>query len=240
MSKHQQLKKYIDHHADKIGKVVYFDTKRHNLLPLDLTGASPEPDAATIASTFELSDWIFKTLKEKKSKYYVGGYFENRLLYANRDLFNTAGEPRTVHLGIDIWGDAGTMVSLPMEGIVHSFQDNKGNGNYGPTIILEHDLDGLKLYSLYGHLNEESLLGLYEGLPIKQGETLGEIGAADENGNWPPHLHFQLMFDMQGKKGDYPGACRVSEKEAYLQNIPDPNLILQFPATAIINQENRF
>ncbi|RYZ44700.1 MAG: peptidase M23, partial [Chitinophagaceae bacterium] len=44
---------------------------------------------------------------------------------------------------------------------------------------------------------------------------------------WPPHLHFQIIKDMHGWKGDYPGVCRFSEKEAYLQNCPDADLILQ-------------
>jgi peptidoglycan LD-endopeptidase LytH len=37
------------------------------------------------------------------------------------------------------------------------------------------------------------------------------------------------MFDMEGKYGDYPGVCSYNEKEKYRGNIPDPQLILQFP-----------
>ncbi|WP_448702126.1 peptidoglycan DD-metalloendopeptidase family protein [Mucilaginibacter sp. AW1-3] len=234
MDKHQQLKQFIAHNAGKIGKVIYVDPKRHQLLQLDLTAGSPQVPIETVTNTFLFSEWLFSTLKEKKCKYAIGGYFENRVLYNNQPLFNTTGEPRSLHLGVDIWGDAGTMVKAPMQGIVHSFQDNNKRGDYGPTIILEHDLDGLKLYSLYGHLSTDSLLGLSEGMAIAQGETLGEVGAAEENGGWAPHLHFQLMFDMQGHRGDYPGACRPSEEESYRQNIADPNLILQFPEQVII------
>jgi hypothetical protein len=53
-----------------------------------------------------------------------------------------------------------------------------------------------------------------------------------ENARWPPHLHFQIVIDMEipiaiGKKGDYPGVCKLSEKEKYLNNCLDPDLILQ-------------
>ena len=48
-----------------------------------------------------------------------------------------------------------------------------------------------------------------------------------ENGHWPPHLHFQIILDMQLKEGDYPGVCKYSEREKYLANCPDPDLILQ-------------
>jgi hypothetical protein len=37
------------------------------------------------------------------------------------------------------------------------------------------------------------------------------------------------MFDMEGCYGDYPGVGKYSEKDKYIRNIPDPNLILQFP-----------
>lgn len=234
MDKHRQLTQYIEHNADKIGKVVYVDPSRHRLLQLDFTAGNTALPAETLANTFLFSEWLFSTLKTIKCKYGIGGYFENRTLYNSQPLFNTTSEPRTVHLGVDIWGDAGTVVSAPMEGIVHSFRDNNNPGDYGGTIILEHNLDGLKLYSLYGHLSTDSLLGLSEGMPIEKGETLGELGASDENGGWAPHLHFQLMFDMQGHKGDYPGACRLSEKESYQLNIADPNLILKLPNHIII------
>jgi len=36
-----------------------------------------------------------------------------------------------------------------------------------------------------------------------------------------------LIEDMQGLKGDYPGVCKFSERERYLANCPDPELILR-------------
>ena len=36
------------------------------------------------------------------------------------------------------------------------------------------------------------------------------------------------MLDMEGCIGDYPGVARYSEKDKYLENIPDPDLILEF------------
>jgi murein DD-endopeptidase MepM/ murein hydrolase activator NlpD len=234
MNNHKQLEHFIAGHPESIGKLVFFDPKRHNLLQLDLTSQNPGLTTEIIDSTQQLSEWIFAELKKNKCKYGIGGYFEDRALYARSQLFNTTDETRSLHLGVDIWGDAETTVYTPIAGKVHSFQDNNNEGDYGPTVILEHDLDGLKLYSLYGHLSTESLMGLDVGMPMAKGEPVGHFGDANENGNWPPHLHFQLMFDMQGYKGDYPGACRISEREAYQQNIPDPGLILRFPKSSII------
>lgn len=234
MDKHQQLKQYVANNADKIGKVIFFEPKRHKLLSFDFTSANSELTPELLGSTELLSAWVFDQMKEKNCRYGIGGYFENRVLYNNTDLFKAGAETRSLHLGVDIWGDAETTVYNPIAGTVYSYQDNSGEKNYGPTIILEHDLDGLKLYSLYGHLSHESLMGLHVGMPIGKGEPVGHFGDCEENGNWPPHLHFQLMFDMDGNMGDYPGACRLTEKETYHQNIPDPNVILQFPDDNIV------
>jgi murein DD-endopeptidase MepM/ murein hydrolase activator NlpD len=70
------------------------------------------------------------------------------------------------------------------------------------------------LYSLYGHLSRKSLEGLTVGMPVKKDEQIATLGDNTENGQWPPHLHFQLMFDMEGKFGDYPGVCKYSEMES--------------------------
>ena len=66
-----------------------------------------------------------------------------------------------------------------------------------------------------------------EGQTISRGEVFGEFGLSYENGHWPPHLHFQIINDLGGWKGDYPGVCRFSEKEKFMENCPDPDLILQ-------------
>jgi hypothetical protein len=78
------------------------------------------------------------------------------------------------------------------------------------------------------HLSRQDLKGLREGDKVLCGQKLGEFGNAEENGHWPPHLHFQLMFDIEGCRGDYPGVAKFSEKDKWLANIPDPDLILRF------------
>lgn len=136
-------------------------------------------------------------------------------------------EPRRLHLGIDIWGKPHTKVMAPMDGIVHSFAFNNAFGDYGATIILTHNLEGQTFYTLYGHLSLNSIKNIQEGEHIKKGDVFAEFGIPFENGQWPPHLHFQIILDMDRTKGDYPGVCKYSERESYLSNCPDPDLILQ-------------
>ncbi len=231
--RHRCLEAYLQQHPDAVGKVVDFDRLHDRLFHFDFTASNTSLSADDIADTAKFSAWVDHQLTNNQCRYGIGGYLEHRTLYARSSHFNTEGEPRRLHLGVDIWGPAGTPVYAPLAGTVHSFRNNDHFGDYGPTIILQHRLDDLTLYSLYGHLTTESLTDLYIGQPITKEHLLARFGNARENGGWPPHLHFQLMFDMQGNSGDYPGVCRYSEKMLYQQNIPDPELILQFKAATI-------
>jgi murein DD-endopeptidase MepM/ murein hydrolase activator NlpD len=229
MDKHVLLKKYIETHCDKIGKVVDFDHRTDKLYHFDYTAANKELSPGIFEDTDQFSNWVNRKLKETGSRYGVGGYMEHRTIYSRSEHFSTADEPRRLHLGIDIWAEAGTAVYAPVTGTIHSFADNNNHGDYGPTIILRHDLNGLELHTLYGHLSRVDLEGLQTGDSVEKGQKIGSFGDKQENGHWPPHLHFQLMFDMEGMQGDYPGVAKFSEKEKWMANIPDPNLILQFP-----------
>jgi murein DD-endopeptidase MepM/ murein hydrolase activator NlpD len=228
MNATEKLAAYIKVHPGAIGKVVDFDAKTDRLYPLDFTAANPELTEALVGDTTAFSQWVNKKLADNNCRYGIGGYMEHRTIYNRSTLFDTDNEPRRLHLGADIWGNAGTPVYAPLNGTVHSFADNDKFGDYGPTIILQHNLEGLTLYSLYGHLSRASLNGLWVGQPISIGRQIATFGNAAENGHWPPHLHFQLMLDIGDAKGDYPGVGHYLQKEEYLQNIPNPELILQF------------
>ena len=229
MSASVQLAAFVRANKDAVASVVDFNANTDRLYQFDLTIGNKDLDAATIADTEKFSRWINEKLAANNCAFGFGGYMENRNIYAHSPLFNEGPVPRRHHLGVDIWARAGTPIHSPLKGKVHSFKDNNNFGDYGPTVILEHDLDGLKLHTLYGHLSRQSLGGLSAGKIIEPGEQIGTLGEVSENGHWPPHLHFQLIFDIEGKQGDYPGVCSFDEKEKYRKNIPDPQLILQFP-----------
>jgi hypothetical protein len=72
-----------------------------------------------------------------------------------------------------------------------------------------------------------SIKNLHAGKRISAGDVFTEFGMRFENGNWPSHLHFQIIADMENRQGDHPGVCKFSEREKWLQNSPDPDLILQ-------------
>lgn len=217
----------LDANASSIHKVVDF-VSGDKLLPLDFTAANTELTDEILDNTDLFSTWIDEKLAGQNARYGIGGYGEHRTIYSRSAHFNTAEEPRRLHLGVDIWGPAGTPIYNFYDATVQSFANNNNFGDYGATIILAYEIDGFKFNALYGHLSLDSLQGLEEGQFIPAGKKIATLGAKEENGYWPPHLHFQVIQDLQGLKGDYPGVCKFSEKEKHLANCPDPNLILKY------------
>ena len=173
-------------------------------------------------------------LRTNNAKYGIGGYNEHRTIYSRSAHFDSSEEPRRLHLGTDIWGTAETPIYNFYNATVHSYKFNDNFGDYGATIILQYQLKDLTLFALYGHLSLASLNGLAVGQVIPAGEQFATFGIPKENGHWPPHLHFQLMFDLEGKNGDYPGVCQFSKSAIYLNNCPDPSLILDYTFSTAI------
>lgn len=222
------FKNLIDKHATSIFKVVDFDESKDRLFPLDFTASNTALTHEILSDTDLFSNWVNQKLIFNEAKYGIGGYNEHRTIYSRSEHFNAEEEPRRLHLGIDIWAPVTTPVYNFYAAKVHSFANNNHYGDYGATIILEYNINGFQFYALYGHLSLASLVGLEEGKYIPAGQKIAELGIKEENGNWPPHLHFQIIKNMEGLKGDYPGVCKFSERDQYLHNCPNPNAILKY------------
>lgn len=201
--------------------------KQEDFVHIDLSEKNRDLLKLEVASSKAFSIFILEYLKNRKATAAYGGYNELRTLYNRSELFNNREVNRNIHIGLDIWVPAFTNVISPLEGKIHSFKDNDNFGDYGPTIILEHNFKGQKFYTLYGHLSRKSLDNITEGTVVKAGDKIGELGDFDENGDYAPHLHFQVMEDMQDKTGDYPGVVKKEDLDNYLKNCPDPNLLLK-------------
>lgn len=218
-----RLSNLLLHYQNLFHPVVDFNPETDRLLPMDFTVSNTSLTEDIILYSKHFCWYINQQLEGYT--YGIGGYNEERILYRRSKHFDGA-EPRTIHLGIDLWAAAGTKVYAPIGGLVHSFAFNNNFGDYGATIILQHQLDGIVFHTLYGHVSLTDLAGLQEGKYFSRGECIAHFGKPEENGDWPPHLHFQVIEDMELKEGDYPGVCSKSDREKYLNNCPDPNLIL--------------
>ena len=202
-------------------------------LVFDLSIGSPELGRLDIADNVEaFSRKLFRRLEDCGASLGVGRYDEVRGLYRS-PVFQAPGNERkvwrSVHLGIDLFLEAGSPVFAPLQGTVHSLQDNDALLDYGPTVVLQHRIEGQEFFTLYGHLGSECLKELQLGQTIPRGGRIGSIGDFPANGNWPPHLHFQIIADLLDREGEFPGVASPGQRQVWLSLSPDPNLILGIP-----------
>ena len=222
----QSFSDFLDTISSEFTPVVKgFD--RHDYAAIDLSANNRDLLKLEVASSAAFSVYITEFLKNRGKQAAYGGYNELRTLYNRSELFNNTASNRNIHIGLDIWVPEGTEILAPLPSRIHSFQDNDHFGDYGPTIILEHEVTGRKFFTLYGHLSRQSLENLEIGQELQKGSSFATLGDRQENGDYAPHLHFQIMESLEGKAGDYPGVVQREELDFYLKNCPDPNLLLK-------------
>jgi murein DD-endopeptidase MepM/ murein hydrolase activator NlpD len=209
-------------------KVIPDAITSNQYIPLDLSVSNIQLAEESIGNAADFEKYIEHYLSTNNSKVAYGGYNEERNLYKRSVIFkDDATEERNMHIGLDLWIKAGTPILAALNGKVHSFKNNADLGDYGPTIILEHEIENQVFYTLYGHLSLESLEDLKIGAFFKKGQAIGTLGDASVNGDYSPHLHFQVIKNIANNLGDYPGVCSKKDLPFYLENCPDPNLLLK-------------
>jgi len=190
----------------------------HNFVGIELNNSFP------LTPPEDFHAYIFDHLGEGEIGF--GGYLEHRKVYGQSPVFIANGRARSIHLGTDFWTDAGVAILAPIDGVVVGFKNNAGKGNYGGTLILRHQSSAHCFYTLYGHLGLS--MQLEQGHAVCAGEQIAVLGDYPENGNWPPHLHFQILTEYDEADIDYPGVCFPEEVEKFSDLCPDPNWLLAY------------
>lgn len=195
---------------------------------LDLSVSNSELSEVDLKNPIAFETFIENHLHKNHAKVAYGGYNELRNLYSNKSLFNNEqDDERNIHIGMDLWIKAGTAVLAALDGTVYGFENNIGKGNYGPTIILKHSLENQTFYTLYGHLSLDSIQNIEIGTVFNKGEQIASLGDSTVNGGYSPHLHFQIIKNIGENFSDYPGVCSKKDLDYYLENCPNPNLLLK-------------
>ncbi len=197
--------------------------------PLALSVGHTDLEGADVTTFEGLDRYVKSFLENKKARVAYGGYGEKRAIYTQSHHFTNPATVRNIHLGIDLWASAGTPIFAPLDGIVHSFRYNDQPLDYGATIILEHNIEAEKIYALYGHLSLKSIENKQIGQKILRGSPFAWLGEPNENGGWSPHLHCQLIRNLMGWVGDFPGVASANEADFYLKNCPSPHHFLGLP-----------
>ena len=163
----------------------------------------------------------------------VGAYDEDRSCYDGDQFASDAPEPRSVHLGLDLFVDAGTEVRAMLPGRVLTVVDNDAAYDYGPTVIVEHQAgDSGPFWCLYGHLARRTLDEIVPGHVVQAGDAVGWIGDHTVNGGWAPHVHLQLITDLMadpadGPNGNFEGAGEPSRMRVWRSISPSADLLVR-------------
>lgn len=211
----------------------HFDTEHLTLLDLSV-GSTELGNVDDFADTKTFTDKLFSRLGDEQVG--VGKYNEVRPIYLGEKYAVSHHERRTVHIGVDLFAEASTAIFAPLDAIVHSLQDNGSDNDYGPALILEHHpQEDIKFYTLYGHLDAQVLDDLQVGQHVNRGQQIALMGDYPQNGDWSPHLHFQVITDILDYVGDFPGVVSPRSRDVWLSLSPDPNLILKLPFDIVAN-----
>lgn len=214
--------------STKSSKVISNDIDYVDYIPLDLSVTNEDLAKQKLETAQDYENYIQEYLEKNKAKIAFGGYEEHRNLYQRSAVFNNQNsQERNIHIGLDLWINESAPIYACLDGTIHSFQNNDALGDYGPTIILKHQIGHFTFHTLYGHLSLDSLEGKKIGDFVKKGEQIANLGLPPINGDYAPHLHFQIIIDMENTVGDYPGVTNHERLAFYLKNCPDPNLLLK-------------
>ena len=230
----EKMKRWLASKASTAASILDVDLRTAPSVVFDLgvgskfLGADPR-----VAEAENLTEKIFQKIERAKASVGIGRYNEARLLYTS-PLFETSANPadvrRTLHLGMDLFAAPGTPIHSPLEGIVHAVAINTAPLDYGPLVILRHTTgDDVEFFTLYGHLSREALDALQVGQRVARGQLFARIGDTNENGGWPPHLHFQIILDLLELGPDFPGVTYAAQRGMWTSLSPDPNLLLAIP-----------
>ena len=236
----EKVQRWLASNANAVASILDADSNVVFDLSVSSTFLGADPNAS---ETQNLSEAVFRKLKEANASVGIGRYNEPRLLYTS-PLFgpseNPTDERRTVHLGMDLFAAPGTPIHAPLDGVVHAVAINTAPLDYGPLVILRHITgDGTEFFTLYGHLARGAFDALQAGQRIARGQLFAAIGDVHENGGWAPHLHFQVIVDLLDHRSDFPGVALASQREVWTSLSPDPNLLLGVPIERFPKPEPR-
>ena len=193
-----------------------------------------------LSSTDEFTRYLFDRMAAAGATVGIGRFLEKRGVYQT-DAYRTAdpGERRDRHLGVDLFVPAGEPVRAPIEGVVEALANNDAPQDFGPTVILRHATnDGTPFWTLYGHLAPETLAHLAPGQRVRAGDVIGWVGDYPVNGDWPPHLHFQVMTSLLGMGTGIVGVGNDALLDTWRSVFLDPSLVItcHAPLTAPIER----
>ncbi|MFK0277153.1 aminotransferase class III-fold pyridoxal phosphate-dependent enzyme [Ensifer sp. NPDC090286] len=236
--------RWLEKNAHDFAPIVQPSVKKPKVTVFDFSASGPESAQWANLDAAEAEARIMAQIGSERAAFGIGLYGEDRGIYQG-DAYETSveGARRSVHLGVDIFAPAGEPVSAPFAGKVAFIHDDAVAFGFGPTVLLEHEIEnGVRFWTLYGHLSRGSVARLTDGQAIAMGEVFATFGSADENGNWAPHLHFQVVTDHLGLGGQMHGVGVGDQWQVWREVSPDPSVVLglSVPVSVIVPRDKQF
>jgi len=94
----------------------------------------------------------------------------------------------TFHRGVDFTPGEGTPIAAIADGVVTEV--GNPSGELGVYVIIQHNIDGQIVSSVYGHMGYGSM-HLSVGQTVTRGTIVGTVGDTGESTG--PHLHFGIL-----------------------------------------------
>ena len=130
------LAELLERHSDDFVPMFDPPLNRNNTIAIDLSTANREFDGM---DNFEWDHAIEEKIATAGAVAAVGGYLEKRSVYENTPTFENEAD-RNVHIGVDIFIPTGTAIHAPLAGEIYCLANRQEVGDYGPVIILRHQL----------------------------------------------------------------------------------------------------
>jgi 4-aminobutyrate aminotransferase-like enzyme/Ser/Thr protein kinase RdoA (MazF antagonist) len=218
VAERRAIETWILKHGHDFGPVLPISHQNLTLLPLgpDLDATRGRPFREALHAALAEIDGTA-----------VGRYGEDRSIYDA----DTGSERRTIHHAIDVYAPAGTPVLAPWPGRIAMIGNDTSIDGFGGIIVLEHESGTPhRFWTFYGHLSPAGLSDKANGVPVERGAPIGVLGVPEENGNWPPHVHMQLMTALCFDRPEaIIGLSLRSQWDLWESIFPNPNGILGLP-----------
>jgi len=135
------VREFLQAGTASFAPVLGVDLRIEPSLVLDLSVGSPdvEGDPATAAEPMSTAR-IEAAMERAGVEVAIGRYDEPRHCYTTPAFAGgdgTLAEPRTIHLGLDLFAPAGTPVVAPLDGVVHAADQRALQQDYGGVLILD-------------------------------------------------------------------------------------------------------
>ncbi len=236
--------RWLEKNAHDFAPIVRPDVAKPEVAVFNFSASGPEAAQWASPDAAEAEARIAARIGSERAAFGIGLYGEDRGIYQG-EAYQTSveGARRSVHLGVDIFAPVHEPVSAPFAGKVAFIHDDAVPYGFGPTVLLEHEIDGgVRFWTLYGHLSREIVAKLSEGQAIAKGEVFAAFGAGEENGNWAPHLHFQIVTDHLGLGGRMHGVGVRDQWQVWRDVSPDPSVVLglSVPVSVIVPRDKEF